>query len=55
MARIAGVLSATWVFVWALASVVGLTPYSGKIYIPTTLMLASLAFLAGYQMGRAKR
>ena len=55
IARIVCILSATWVFFWGLASVVGLTAYSYKIYFPMTIMFASLAFLGGYQMGRAKR
>ena len=55
VARIVGIVSATWVFLWGLASVFGLTAYSYKIYIPITFMLASLAFLAGYQMGQGKK
>jgi hypothetical protein len=55
VARIAGLVSATWVFFWGLASVVGLTAYSYKIYFPMTIMLVSLAFLGGYQMGHVKR
>jgi hypothetical protein len=55
MVRIVGLVSATWVFFWALAGVVGLTAYSYKIYIPMTFMLTSLAFLGGYEMGQSKR
>jgi hypothetical protein len=55
MARIVSLISATWVFFWGLASVIGLTAYSYKIYFPMTIMLVSLAFLGGYQMGQSKR
>jgi hypothetical protein len=55
VARIVAILSATVVLVWSVASLVGLTTYSYKIYFPMTIMLVSLAFLGGYQMGHAKR
>lgn len=55
MARIVGMLSATWVIVWSVASVVGLITWSAKIFVPIAIMMASVAFLYGYQMGQAKR
>jgi hypothetical protein len=55
MARIVGMLSATWVIVWSVASVVGLATFSAKIFVPIGIMLAAVAFIYGYQMGQANR
>jgi hypothetical protein len=55
MARIVGMLSATLVVVWSVASLAGWTDFSAKIFVPIGIMLASVAFLYGYQMGQAKR
>jgi hypothetical protein len=55
MARIVGVLLATWVIVWSVASVIGLITWSAKIFVPIGIMLAAVAFLYGYQIGQAKR
>jgi hypothetical protein len=55
MARIVGLLSATWVLVWSVAGMVGLASFSAKIFVPMGIMLASVAFLAGYQMGQSNR
>jgi hypothetical protein len=55
VARIIGILSATWVLVWSLAGMIGLASFSAKIFVPMGIMLASVAFIAGYQMGQSKR
>ena len=55
VARIIGILSATWVLVWSVAGMVGLASFSAKIFVPMGIMLAAVAFIAGYQMGQAKR
>jgi hypothetical protein len=55
MARVVGILSSTLVVVWSVASVIGLAAFSAKIFVPIGIMLASVAFLTGYQMGQAKR
>ena len=55
LARIIGLLSATWVLVWSVAGMIGLATFSAKIFVPMGIMLASVAFLAGYQMGHSNR
>lgn len=56
VARIVGILSAIWAIVESTASVIGVAGYSpAKAALPTAIMLASLAFLAGYQMGQSRR
>jgi hypothetical protein len=55
LARIVGILSATWVLVWSMAGILGLASFSAKIFVPMGIMLACVAFLAGYQMGHANR
>jgi hypothetical protein len=56
VARIVGILSAIWAIVESAASLIGVAGYTpAKAAIPTAIMLASLAFIAGYQMGQAKR
>jgi hypothetical protein len=55
IARIVGVLSATWLIVVSFAGVVGLTSYSaGKVLLPMLLTVSSIAFMYGYQMGQSK-
>jgi hypothetical protein len=54
--RIVCVLSALWLLVVTLAGLVGLTGYSAeKIVLPAGLMLLSLGFLTGYQVGQSRR
>lgn len=49
VARIVGVLAALWGIVVNGAALVGVTGYSpAKAYVPMAIMLAALAFLAGY-------
>jgi hypothetical protein len=56
VARIAAILSAIWVIVMSAAGLIGVSGYSpAKAAVPLGIMLASLAFLAGYQMGQSKR
>ena len=56
VARIVCILSATWLFVMSAASLIGLTGYSpGKLALPLGLMMLSLGFLAGYQVGQSRR
>jgi hypothetical protein len=56
VARIVAILSAIWVMFVSAASLMGVTGYSpSKGDLPMAIMLASLAFLAGYQMGQSRR
>ncbi|HXM72361.1 MAG TPA: hypothetical protein VN940_03940 [Candidatus Dormibacteraeota bacterium] len=56
VARIVAILSAIWVMVVSVASLIGVTGYSpAKADVPMAIMLPSLAFLAGYQMGQSRR
>jgi hypothetical protein len=56
VARIVAILAAIWTIVVCAAGLVGVTGYSpAKAYVPMVIMLASLAFLAGYQMGQSRR
>jgi hypothetical protein len=56
IARIVCLVSATVVFFGSLAGLVGLTSFSpARIYPVITIMLASMAFMLGHQMGQSKR
>jgi tetrahydromethanopterin S-methyltransferase subunit C len=56
VARIVAILSAIWVIVVSAASLIGVNGYTlGKVVLPMGLMLLSLGFLAGYQMGQSRR
>lgn len=56
VARIVCLLSALWLFVVGFGGVVGWTGYSvGKTVLPLVLTMASLGFLAGYQLGQSRR
>jgi hypothetical protein len=56
VARIVAILSAIWVIVVSAAGLIGVNGYSpAKATVPMAIMLASLAFIAGFQMGQSKR
>ncbi|GAC1456203.1 MAG: hypothetical protein PVSMB1_05830 [Gemmatimonadaceae bacterium] len=56
VARIVAILSAIWAFVVSAAGLIGVDGYAPeKAALPLGIMLASLGFLAGFQMGQARR
>lgn len=56
VARIAAILSALWIIVVSTAGLIGVAGYSpAKAAVPMAIMLASLAFMAGYQAGQSRR